>query len=106
MSGWMRERLGSHGLFLETDDAPVFVRFDHAETSGGFPRRDFEGGDGDVCAGFDVLLEHLLIIHFVDVIAGEDEDEVRLLAADRIDVLVDGVGGALVPVLRDAHLRE
>src|SRR5580658_8391837 len=98
--------LGVGGFFLEADDAPVLVGFEHAETSGGFLGRDFEGGDGDVCAGFDMLLEHFLIIHFVDVIAGEDEDEVGLFRADGIDVLVNGVGGALIPVLRDAHLRS
>ena len=53
-----------------------------------------------------MLLEHLLIIHLVDVVAGKNEDVVRLLAADRIDVLVNGVGGSLIPVLRDAHLRR
>ena len=69
-------------------------------------RVDFDCGDGDVGAGFDVLLEHRLVIHFVDVVAGENEDVIRLLAADRIDVLVDGVRGALIPVLRNAHLRR
>ena len=66
---------------------------------------NFEGGHGDVCTGFDVLLQHLLIIHFVDVIAGENEDEIGLFGADGIDVLINGVGGALIPVLGDAHLR-
>ena len=99
-------RLRIGGLFLESDDAPVLVGFDHAEFSGGRGRVHFDGGDGDVRAGGHVLLEHLLIIHLVDVIAGKNEDVVRLLAADRIDVLVDGVGRALIPVLRDAHLRR
>ena len=92
------------GFSSKSDDAPVLVRFEHAEFSGGLGRIHFDGGDGDVRAGRDVLLEHLLVVHLVDVVAGEDEDVVGLLAADRIDVLVDGVGGALIPVLRDAHL--
>src|ERR1700723_3800424 len=104
---WMDTRtFGVGGFFLEADDAPVLVGFEHAETSGGFLGRNFEGGDGDVCAGFEMLRQHFLIIHFVDVIAGEDEDEVGLFRADGIDVLVNGVGGALIPVLRDAHLRS
>src|SRR5277367_6422882 len=98
--------LGFGGLFLEADDAPVFIGFDDAETAGSFLRRDFEGSDSDVRTGFDMLLEHLLIIHFVDMVAGEDEDEIGLFRADGIDVLIDGVGGALIPVLRDAHLRR
>src|SRR5277367_3395034 len=97
--------LGVGGFFLEADDAPVFVGLEDAETAGSFLGRDFEGGDSDVRTGLDVLLEHLLIIHFVDMVAGEDEDEIGLFGADGIDVLIDGVGGALIPVLRDTHLR-
>ena len=41
------------------------------------------------------------------MVAGEDEDVLRLFGADGVDVLVDGVGGALVPGLGDAlHGRE
>jgi hypothetical protein len=41
------------------------------------------------------------------VVAGEDEDVLGLLGADGVDVLVDGVGGALVPGFGDAlHGRE
>ena len=47
------------------------------------------------------------VVHLVDVVAGEDEDVLRLFGADGVDVLVDGVGGALVPGLGDAlHGRE
>ncbi len=49
-----------------------------------------------------MLLEHEAVVHLVDVIAGEDEDVLGLLGADGVDVLVDGVGGALVPGLGDA----
>src|ERR1700730_16005522 len=53
-----------------------------------------------------MLLEHLLVVHLIDVVAGENDDVARVLAADRIDVLVDGIGGAQVPVRRDSHLRR
>ena len=49
-----------------------------------------------------MLLEHAGVVHLVDVVAGEDDDVLRLLRADGVDVLVDGVGGALVPGLGDA----
>ena len=106
MRGFVRRRLGLGGFFLEADDAPVFIGFDDAELSGGFLGGNFEGGDGDIGAGIDVLLEHFGVIHFVDVVAGKNEDVFGALAADGIDVLVDGVGGALIPLLRDAHLRR
>ena len=48
-----------------------------------------------------MLLHHLAVIHFVDVIAGEDEDVLGLLGADGINVLVNGVGCALIPLVAD-----
>ena len=54
-----------------------------------------------------VLLQHEGVVHLVDVVAGEDDDVLGLFGADGVDVLVDGVGGALVPGLGDAlHGRE
>jgi hypothetical protein len=54
-----------------------------------------------------VLLHHLAVIHFVDVIAGEDENELGLLGADGINVLINGVGGSLIPLIADPlHGRE
>ena len=37
------------------------------------------------------------VVHLVDVIAREDEDEAGLLVLDEVGVLADGVGRALVP---------
>ena len=42
-------------------------------------------------------LHHLGVVHFIDVIAGEDHHILRVIQVDEPDVLVDGVGGALVP---------
>ena len=53
-----------------------------------------------------VEAEHLLVVHLVDVIAGEHDDVARVLANDRVEVLVDRVGRALIPVLADALLRR
>ena len=43
--------------------------------------------------------QHQPVVHLVDVVAGEDQHVLGLLGADGVDVLVDGVGGAQVPVL-------
>ena len=54
-----------------------------------------------------MLLQHQPVVHLVDVVAGQDEDVLGLLAANGVDVLIDGVGGAQVPVLADAlHGRQ
>ena len=44
-----------------------------------------------------MVLQHLLIVHLIDVVAGQDEDVVGVVQGDKADVLIDGVGGTLVP---------
>src|SRR5260370_19471233 len=100
VAGVMRRLFGDGGFFLEADDAPFFVGLNDAELLGGLGGGYFDGADGHVGAGVAVLLEHAAVIHFVDVIAGKDENEFRAFAADGINVLVHGVGGALIPLLR------
>ncbi len=46
-----------------------------------------------------VNVDHVRDVHAVDVIGAEDGHDVRLGLFDQIDVLVDGVGGALIPGL-------
>ena len=49
------------------------------------------------------MLQHRLVVHLVDMVAGQDDDVVRAVALDDVDVLVHRIGGAGVPlVLRDA----
>ena len=84
----------------------VVVDIDHAKMAA-FGRVGRQSGDGDVGAGIRVLLEHAPVIHFVDVVAGEDDHVLRLLGADGIDVLIDRVGRPHVPVFADPlHGRQ
>ena len=53
-----------------------------------------------------MVLDQVAVIHFVDVVAGQDHDVLRPLFFERVDVLVNGVGGALIPVLVDPLLRR
>ena len=46
-----------------------------------------------------VPVQHLAIIHLVDVIAGQDEGKVGSLGFDALEILEHGVGRPLVPVL-------
>ena len=93
------------GLLEEGDDAVVAVDMHDAE-AGRLHARHLEAADRHVGAAVDVLLQHQLVVHRVDVIAGEDDDVTRAVARDDVDVLEDGVGRALVPlVLRDALAR-
>ena len=50
--------------------------------------------------------QHARVVHLVDVIARQHDQVARVLAHDRIEVLVNRVGRALIPVLADALLRR
>src|SRR5271166_6275 len=44
-----------------------------------------------------MLLEHQLVIHFVDVIARQHQEVFRVVTFDNVEVLIDRVRGALIP---------
>src|SRR5437762_12769073 len=48
--------------------------------------------------------EESCIVHLVDVIASQDQDIFRRVAAQDIEVLVDRISGTLVPIGSDALL--
>ena len=54
-------------------------------------------GDGDIRARFNVGVEHLVVIHFVDVVARENQHIIRIVLLDEADVLKNGVGRSAVP---------
>ena len=94
------------GLFQERDDAVVLVDVHDAE-GGGLRLRDLDARDRHVGAFAHVLVQHLLVVHLVDVVAGQDDQVFRRIALDDVEVLVDRVGGAGVPaVLGDALARR
>src|SRR5665647_972254 len=54
-----------------------------------------------------MLPQHELVIHLVDVVSREQHDESGSVRLDDVDVLIDGVGRAKIPVrLRDALARR
>ena len=91
------------GLLLEAHDAAVLVHLEDAEARDSL-RGDLDGRDRELRAPGDVDVEHLAVVHLVDVVARQDDDPARPLALEGVEVLVDGVGGAEVPVLADALL--
>ena len=106
MSGLPGMRRRILRLLDEGDDAVLVVDMHDAE-AGRLHARHFEAADGDVGARVDVLLEHHLVVHLVDVVAGEDDHVFGAVGLDDVDVLVHGVGGAVVPlVLGDALARR
>lgn len=92
------------GLFHEVDDPAGLVHVHHAEARR-LRARDLDAADGHVGAGGDVLLQHDLVVLLVDVVAGENDDVLRVVALDDVDVLRHGVGGAEIPLVLGHALR-
>src|SRR5258706_564455 len=100
-----RERERHVGLFLEGGNAVLRVDAHHAE----IPRLlggHLDARDGNFCRPHEVILDHAAIVHFVDVVASEHQNQLRILAPNDIEVLVNRVRRALVPVVRDPLLRR
>ena len=92
-------------LLVESHHPGGVVDGDDAEAMTVFERH-LDGRQGDGGAGLLVRAQHAPVVHLVDVVAGQHHDVARRLALDRIHVLVDGVGGAEIPVFADALLRR
>ena len=88
--------LGMGGLLLKLIDGVVGVGIQNAE-AGGFLQRYIAHGDGAGGAVLLVVLHHGAVVHLVDVVAGQNHHVVGVEAVHEVDVLVDGVGSALVP---------
>ncbi len=84
----------------------LIIHLNDAELVSGFSNGNLNRADGDVRSGVYMLLEHFGVVHFVNVIAAQNEDVLRAFAADGINVLINGVRGAAIPLFADAHLRR
>ena len=85
-------------FFDEGGDAVVLVHRHHAEAAG-FQARHLDAAYGDVGAALNVLRQHFAVVHFVDMVAGQQDHVLRVVAFDDVDVLVHRVGGAFVPAI-------
>ncbi|PAV92443.1 hypothetical protein WR25_20465 [Diploscapter pachys] len=95
--GLARDRRRIGRLFDEVDDPVGLIDVHHAERDRLHPR-NLHAGNRDVGATVAMLLEHHFVIHLVDVIAGQDHHIFDVIGLDDVDVLVDRVGGAFIPL--------
>ena len=112
--------INSHGgarkLFM-TDDRVGILRllgeFEHPVGIVGGHDAEFIGAfyghihhaHGDIRFAGLVVGDHRAIIHFINVIAGQDQYMGRIMRADEIQILVHRIRGAAIPVRADLLLR-
>ena len=84
-------------FFLELVDGAVGIGVHDAEAAG-LLNGHRAHGDGAVSILLLGIAEHGSVIHFVNMVAGKNQDVIRIIALNKGDVLVDGVGRSLVPL--------
>ena len=89
--------LGLLGLLLPLDDPVVLVEGEDAHPRR-LGQRHAADGDRHVGAVAAVGRHERLVVHLVDVVAGEDQDDVGRVVLDDVDVAQDGIGRAAVPL--------
>ena len=82
-------RLGNRRFFLESDDAFFVVDLHHAEFFR-FVDAHFQRGDRQVGVVRLMKIDHLAVVHLVDVVTSKNDDMLGTLLFERVDVLVHG----------------
>ena len=93
------------GLFQECTDAPAAGGVDDAE-SRRVRDRNRESRHRDVSIRSAMEVHHLPDVHPVHVVGTEHGHQIGMMVVDEIEVLIDGIGGALKPLRSFAHLRR
>jgi len=106
------EYVDSHGsqvtaricrLLLKLGDTVILIG-DHDTEAACLFDRNRHTCDGDICVVCFVIFQHNLIIHLIDVVAGKDQNVVRIVAFHVLQVLINGVRGTGIPVTALAPL--
>ena len=89
--------LGLLRLFLKGVDAVILIG-DHQAEAGCLAPWHLHDGDGELCVLLLMEAQEVRVILLADLVAGQDDDILGVIAVNEGQVLIDGVGRALVPV--------
>lgn len=103
MIGLPRQRFWMTRLLGEALRAAVLVDLHHAELGRGV-EFDRQRGHAYVRPAFQVLRDHLAKVHAIDVVRAKHGDVAWPSPTHEVQVLVDGVGRATIPVIAGLHL--
>ena len=70
----------------------------HDPEAGRFFKRNAQHGDRTVCFFRLMEIEHLVVIHLVDMVARQNENIFGRISVNKVEILINGVRGPLVPV--------
>src|SRR6266571_6266257 len=84
-------------LLLKRDDPPPGIRFQNAKTVTLLGRYD-HGAQGDIGTMLLVKGDHRRIVHAINMVTGQHEHIVATRFHNEAEILVNRVGGALVPI--------
>ena len=90
-------------FFLKFRDLIVVIRDQDSETAC-FLDRHRHSGNRDIRIIRFVIFQHDLIIHFVDVVTGKDQNVFRIVGLHVLQILVDRICGSSIPVAAFASL--
>ena len=84
-------------LFFEFNDLSALVSVHDAETAG-LPDGNLDNGDSSFGLLGLMLCQHLGIVHLIDMISGKNQQILRAVVVDKVDVLGNGVCGSAVDI--------
>ena len=87
---------GVAGFFNELADVAFFVGEHDAEARGGLAV-DGNRADGDLRTAVNVLLDHVAVVHAVELVTAEDDEIFRRMFKEVAHVLAHGIGRSLIP---------
>ncbi len=92
-------------LLLKAEHAIAFINLHDTQGAGRFMAGHRYAAHGHVGIALHVVGDHGAVVHFVDVISGQYDHVIRGYGTNDVQVLENGICGALVPVVRCALLR-